>query len=62
MLILTQKPGQRVILTLPDSSEIEVVIVRVVGNRVQVGYTAAKNICIDRESVHLRKIAEVVHA
>jgi sRNA-binding carbon storage regulator CsrA len=62
MLIFTQKPGQRAILTLPDGSKIEVVIVRVEGNKVQVGDTAATNVCIDREAVHLRKIREAALA
>lgn len=58
MLVLMQKPGEKVILTLPDGTEIEVTLLGIDRGRARMGYCAPREIAIDREKIHERKLAE----
>lgn len=58
MLVLSQTPGEEVILTLPDGTEIRIAVLAIDRNRVRVGYAAPREIAIDREKIHKRKLAE----
>jgi carbon storage regulator CsrA len=58
MLILKQRLWDRVIITCPDSTQITVILTRIEGNQVAVGYDAPREVTVDREKVHKRKIAE----
>lgn len=58
MLKLTQRPGESVIITLPDGQLIKVTCWAVRGNQVVIAYDASRSIVIDREPIWLRKQRE----
>lgn len=58
MLILTQYPGGDPVIITCNGVEIRVVISGIVGNKVRVGYEAPRNVVIDREKIHRRKLEE----
>lgn len=62
MLILTQKAGETVFITLPDGTEITVTVMTLDRGRARIGYEAPRNIVVDRQEIHDRKLiqAEVV--
>lgn len=57
MLILTRTVGQRLIITTESG---ETITVQIVSSRgpVKVGVEAPKSITVDREEIHVRKVAE----
>jgi carbon storage regulator CsrA len=55
MLKLTQRPGESVVITLPDGRLIKVTCWEVRGNQVLIGYDAPREIVIDREAIWRRK-------
>jgi len=57
MLILTRTAGQRLIITTPAGETIAIQIMDCRGN-VKVGIDAPKDIVVDREEIHDRKVAE----
>lgn len=60
MLVLTRKKFDKVILTLPDGSVIEVSIVDIDRNKVKVGFEADRSIVIVREEL-LRRDTNASH-
>lgn len=64
MLILTQRvstQGDTVVITIPPCAskrEIRVALLGVKGNQARIGYEAPREVTIDREIVHQRKLAE----
>lgn len=60
MLILTQGPGDMVVITCPDGTEIRVMVTRVVGSQIHIGYAAPKSYVVDREKIYVRKKRERV--
>ena len=55
MLVLMQKPGETVIITLPDGTDIRVTVIATERGRSRMGYDAPRNIAIDREKIYRRK-------
>lgn len=55
MLILTRRIGE----TMMVGDEITVTVLGVKGNQIRLGMNAPKNVAIDREEIHLRKINEL---
>lgn len=55
MLVLSRSLGDRVRLTLPDGSEIWVVVTRVERGKVRLGFQAAAAVVIEREEVIKRR-------
>lgn len=51
MLILTRKPGQTIIETRPDGSQVEFTVVEIRGDRVRLGIVAPLDTRVDREEV-----------
>ena len=58
MLILTRKPGE----TLVIGDNIEVTVLEVRGNQVRIGVSAPKDMIVDREEIHLRRMADCKQA
>jgi len=54
MLILTRRPGESVIITLEDGTEINIVTLEVNGNQVRTGYIAPLNVKVNRQEIHDR--------
>jgi carbon storage regulator len=54
MLVLTRRPGESVIITLEDGTEINIVTLEVNGNQVRTGYTAPLNVKVNRQEIHDR--------
>jgi carbon storage regulator len=54
MLILTRRPNE----TLYIGDNVTVTILGIKGAQVRLGINAPKNIVVDREEVHQRKVAE----
>jgi len=59
MLVLMQRPGEVVVITLPDGRTVEVTVIEMEPARVRMGYTADRDIGIDRKKIYLRKRGEV---
>ncbi len=57
MLILTFKEGEDAVISLPDGSEIVVMLINMDRNRSRIGFAAARNIVIDRRAIYERKRA-----
>lgn len=57
MLILTRGMGERIILTTESGEEVAVQVVGCRGT-VKLGITAPKNVTVDREEIHRRKVVE----
>lgn len=58
MLILSRKAGEKIIATLPSGQNVEFTVLGIKGGNVRLGIAAPKNVVVDREEVHQRKIAE----
>lgn len=54
MLVLTRKLGASLLL----GDNIEIRILGILGNQVRIGINAPKGIAVDREEIHLRKLAD----
>ena len=52
MLVLSRKPGEKLVI----GGNIEVTVVAVCGNRVKLGFSAPQSVSIQREEVWLRGI------
>ncbi len=59
MLVLTRKIGQQVLI---DKGIIQVKILGVEGDVISIGFNAPEYIDIDREEVHLKKLAKQISA
>jgi len=51
MLILTRRPGEKLIIELPTGETIEVAVLEVKGNQVRIGTDAPDDIAIVREEL-----------
>jgi len=62
MLVLQQKRGDAVIITLtkpmPAGTRLEVTLVHAQDGKARIGYAADTSITIDREKIHRKKLAE----
>jgi carbon storage regulator len=54
MLILTRRPGERLCI----GEDIVVTILAVKGSQVRIGIAAPRDVAIDREEIHQRKLAD----
>ncbi len=54
MLILTRRPGERLCI----GENVVVTILAVKGTQVRIGIAAPRDIAIDREEIHQRKLAD----
>jgi carbon storage regulator len=54
MLILTRRPGERLCI----GENVVITILAVKGNQVRVGIAAPREVAIDREEIHRRKLAD----
>lgn len=63
MLILQRKPGERVILTLPDGTRIGVAVVRFLAgsSAVRLGFDAPRDVTIHREEVQQSEDAKALN-
>ena len=59
MLILTRRVSETLVITTPDGTEIRTTVLGVKGNQVRIGVDAPKDVSIDREEIHDRKVAGV---
>jgi carbon storage regulator CsrA len=48
MLVLTRRHGERIIVTLPDGTEIRLTVVRITGSTVRLGFDAPDDFKITR--------------
>lgn len=55
MLILTRRVGE----TLMIGDDIKVTVLGVKGNQVRIGVDAPRDVTVDREEIHLRRVAEL---
>ncbi len=60
MLILTRKVGESLIITTKTGEEIRITNMGVKGNQVRIGADAARSTTVDREEIHVKKLAEKV--
>jgi carbon storage regulator len=58
MLVLMQSAGESVIISLPDGRTVKVLLVAIERGRARVGYTADRDIGVDREEIYERKLKE----
>ena len=56
MLILSRRPNE----SLRIGPNVVITVVGFSGNQIRLGISAPPNVVIDREEVHLRKIAEII--
>lgn len=56
MLVLSRKKDERIII----DDRIEVLVVEIRGDKVRLGIKAPREIVVDREEVHHKKLAELV--
>ncbi len=54
MLILTRRPGERLCI----GEDVVVTVLAVKGSQVRIGITAPRNVAVDREEIHQRKLAD----
>lgn len=57
MLILTRNVGRSLVITAGDQT-ITVTVLGVKGNQCKMGIDAPKDVAVDREEIHLKKLAE----
>lgn len=55
MLVLTRRPGQSIILTLPNGSEIRLLLKKCSKSQAQIGIQCADNVNIRRDEIPLEK-------
>lgn len=58
MLILTRRPLESIIITLPDGKLVTVTVLGVKGNQVRYGISAPRELSVDREEIHEKKKAQ----
>jgi sRNA-binding carbon storage regulator CsrA len=61
MLVLSRLCGERIVVTVPPSPQPQTVIVCVVDTnrgKARIGFEASRDVCVDREEVHTRKLTE----
>jgi sRNA-binding carbon storage regulator CsrA len=58
MLVLMQRPGDKVFIQNPDGTLSTATVLGIVGNKIRMGYEAPTNYVIDREKVYRRKLRE----
>lgn len=59
MLALSRKPGEKIIITTEAGERIEIEIGRkTCASQVHLRFHAPRSVTVDREEVHLRKMAE----
>jgi carbon storage regulator len=56
MLILSRRPNE----SLRIGNNVVITVVGLNGNQIRLGISAPPNVVIDREEVHLRRIAELI--
>lgn len=56
MLILGRRKGQSVCIILPDNQVIKMSVHNIKNNQVALSYDAPKDIIIDREEIHFKKL------
>lgn len=56
MLILSRRPNE----SLRIGTNVVITVVGFSGNQIRLGISAPPDVVIDREEVHLRKIAEII--
>jgi carbon storage regulator len=54
MLVLTRRVGESIVI----ADEIRVTVVSVRGDRIRLGIEAPRSVCIERQEVHDRRLAE----
>jgi carbon storage regulator len=54
MLVLTRKTNERIVL----GADCVVTVIAIRGDRVQLGVEAPRNVIVDREEVHWRRVKE----
>lgn len=54
MLILTRRPGEKLIINDGNGTEIEVVVLGVNGRQVRLGVVAPAHVSVNREEIHQR--------
>lgn len=54
MLILTRRPGETTVITLPDGSIVTATVLGVKGNQTRIGFSAPKDVKVHREEIHTR--------
>ena len=54
MLILTRRPGETLIIELPNGKQIDVTVLEVKGNQVRIGINAPKDVAVHREEIYER--------
>ena len=57
MLVLMRRPGEEIVCTLPDGTEIVVVLLNLDRNRARLGIIAPREVIVDRREIHERKLA-----
>jgi carbon storage regulator len=55
MLVLTRRVGESIVI----ADEIKITVVSVRGDRIRLGIEAPRSVCIERQEVHERRMAEV---
>jgi carbon storage regulator len=56
MLVLTRRVGEEIVI----ANEIRVVVLSVKGEQVRLGVSAPRHVCVDRQEVHERRVADAV--
>ena len=54
MLILTRRPGETTVITLPDGSIVTATVLAVKGNQSRIGFNAPKDVKVHREEIYNR--------
>ena len=52
MLVLSRRPGERIVI----DGDIIVEILEILGNRVRLGITAPADVPVDREEIHVQRV------
>ena len=55
MLVITRRVGEEIVI----GPEIRIIVTQIQGNRVRIGISAPKHVCVDRVEVHQRRCARV---
>jgi carbon storage regulator CsrA len=57
MLVLTRKLQETIVITTPENRRIEIVVLRMGGNKARVGITADADVNVQRKEVETRQAA-----
>jgi carbon storage regulator len=55
MLVLSRRPGEKIVI----AENIQVTVVSVQGDKVRLGITAPRSVCVDRQEVHERRFQAI---